>query len=253
MRFFADFRCCAFLTALVGAALFLNTPAFGNTASEPVPKDADWIKRHEGFVAEAARGNIDVLFLGDSITDMWRREGRAIWEAHFAALHAGNFGIDGDRTQHLLWRIQHGTLDGLSPKVVVLLIGTNNTGMEKQAPVPRNTTTEAIEGIKAVLGAIRAKLPNARILLLGILPRGEPDSPYRSQIGVINAALRDQADDQAIRFLDISSVFLCPDGSISRQIMPDLLHPNEAGYAIWAAALEKPLQEMLGAAPEKSR
>lgn len=212
-----------------------------NTAIIPVPKDEKWLKRHEGFVDEAKRGGVDVLFLGDSITDGWRKEGRFLWAEHFAPLQAANFGLDGDRTQHVLWRIQHGTLDGLAPKVVVLLIGTNNTGPE------RNTTAEAVEGVQAVVTAIHQKLPAAKLLVLAILPRAAKDSPHRAQINEINRALRPFVEGMpSARFLDIGEVFLSADGSLSTHLMPDLLHPNEAGYALWAAAIKQPLADLLG-------
>ena len=110
--------------------------AIPNTATNPVPRDAKWVKRHEGFVQEAQNGGIEILFLGDSITDFWRNRGSNVWNQYYAPRHAANFGISGDRTQHLLWRIDHGELDGIHPKVVVLMIGTNNTGKENDHKTP---------------------------------------------------------------------------------------------------------------------
>ena len=228
-------------------AVLVATTAAANTATQPVPRDEAWLRRHEDFVAEARRGGIDVVFLGDSLTDLWRREGRAAWEEHFAPLRAANFGIDGDRTQHLLWRLQHGVADGPAPKVVVLLIGTNNAGNERNSDVPRNTTAEAIAGVTLVVQTLRAKLPDTTILLLGLLPRGEKDTPIRTQVGEINRALSGLDNGRRIRFLDIGSEFLSPDGSLSREIMPDLLHMSEAGYAVFAAALRNPLAKLLAA------
>jgi lysophospholipase L1-like esterase len=159
-------RLLPFLAALTLAAL----PVAANTAVQPAPRDAAWLKRHEGFVAEAARGGVDVLFLGDSITDGWRRPGpnggKAVWDREIAPLRAANFGIGGDRTQHVLWRIEHGTLEGLRPKVVVLMIGTNNTGFERDSTTPRNTPAETVAGVQALLGQLRRRLPEARVLLL---------------------------------------------------------------------------------------
>lgn len=228
------------------AALVAATAA-ANTATLPVPRDEAWVRRHEGFVAAARRGGIEVVFLGDSLTDLWRREGRAAWEKHFAPLRAANFGIDGDRTQQLLWRLQHGAVDAPAPKVVVLLIGTNNAGNERNSDVPRNTTAEAIAGVTLVVETLRTKLPNTTILLLGLLPRGERSSPIRAQVEEINRALAGLDDGWRIRFLDIGPSFLSPDGSLSREIMPDLLHMSEAGYAVFAAALRDPLAELLAA------
>lgn len=233
--------------AIALVTVFVVATAAANTATQPMPRDEAWLRRHEGFVAEARRGGIDVVFLGDSLTDLWRREGRAAWEKHFVPLRAANFGIDGDRTQHLLWRLQHGAVDGPAPKVVVLLISTNNAGNERNSDVPRNTTTEAIAGVTLVVQTLRAKLPDTNILLLGLLPRGERGSPVRTQVGEINRALSGLDDGRRIRFLDIGPAFLSPDGSLSREIMPDLLHMSEAGYAVFAAALRDPLTGLLAA------
>lgn len=233
--------------AIALVTVFGASTAAANTATQPVPRDEAWLRRHEDFVAEARRGGIDVVFLGDSLTDLWRREGCAAWEKHFAPLRAANFGIDGDRTQHLLWRLLHGAVDGPAPKVVVLLIGTNNTGHERNSDVPRNTTTEAIAGVTLVVQTLRAKLPDTTILLLGLLPRGERGSPIRAQVGEINRALSGLDDGRRIRFLDLGPGFLSPDGSLSREIMPDLLHMSEAGYDVFAAALRDPLARLLAA------
>jgi lysophospholipase L1-like esterase len=240
-------RAALLFTVLASGAL----AAAANTALEPVPRDANWIKRHEGFVEIAKQGGIDVLFLGDSITDNWRREdgpqgGKSIWDKNFAPLRAANFGISADRTQHVLWRMANGELDGIRPKAIVLMIGTNNTGLERDSTTVRNTTAEVIEGVTAVVRGLRAKLPDAKILLLAIFPRGEkPDHPQRKQIAEINAALATLNDGHHVRYLDIGPVFLSPDGTLSKDIMPDFLHPNVKGYELWAGAIKKPLAEML--------
>jgi lysophospholipase L1-like esterase len=159
-----------------------------NTATTPAPRDENWVKRHEDFVAEAEKGSVDLLFLGDSITDGWRNKGRAVWDKNCAPRHALNLGISGDRTQHVLWRMENGELKNLKPKVVVLMIGTNNTGKERDGK-PRNTTPEIIEGVSAVVKGLRAKLPDSKILLLAIFPRGEKDTPIRDQLKEINTSL----------------------------------------------------------------
>jgi lysophospholipase L1-like esterase len=153
--------------------------------ARPVPKEGPWLDRHKGFAEEARRGGIDVLFLGDSITDAWRTTGRKVWDEHFAPLQAANFGISGDRTQHVLWRLQNGEFDGIRPKVVVLMIGTNNIGQRNPEP-----PASAIKGIKAIVREIHARSPSTRVLLLGVFPRGEkPDHPHRAQIREINEAV----------------------------------------------------------------
>src|SRR5690349_10197935 len=151
-----------------------------NTAIVPAPRDANWVKRHEGFVQEARQGGIDLLFLGDSITDFWRSRGSNVWNQYYAPRHAANFGISGDRTQHVLWRMDHGELEGIKPRVVVLMIGTNNTGKERGSNQIRNTVPETIAGVQAVVRELREKLPGSKILLLGIFPRGTLDDPQRA-------------------------------------------------------------------------
>jgi lysophospholipase L1-like esterase len=225
-----------FLIAAVAAA---------NTAIEPGPRDAAWVKRHEGFVAEAHQGGIDVLFLGDSITDFWRDRGRAVWDREFAPLKAANFGISGDRTQHVLWRLRNGEADGYQPRVVVLMIGTNNTGLERDGKTPRNTPPEVIKGVTAVVSELRTKFPEAKILSLAIFPRGEKDSPQRAQVAEVNRALAKLHDGRHVFFLDINDRFLDADGNIPKDVMPDLLHLSAKGYEIWADAIREPLKKLL--------
>jgi lysophospholipase L1-like esterase len=216
-----------------------------NSAVVPAPRPGAWIQRHEGFVEIAKKGGVEVLFLGDSITDFWRNTGKPVWEQNFAARHAANFGISADRTQHVLWRMDHGELDGIKPKVVILMIGTNNCGFERDGKTPRNATPEVIEGVTAVVKEIRAQLPKSKILLLGIFPRAEKGAPIRDQIKEVNAAIAKLDDGKYVRFLDIGPKFLEPDGTLSREIMPDLLHPSAKGYQIWADAIKEPLAELL--------
>lgn len=244
-------RTLAPLRLLLALAVAASATAFANTAIKPEPRDANWVKRHEGFVEIARRGGVDLLFLGDSITDFWRREdpktgGKKVWDAHFAPLRAANFGISGDRTQHLLWRLQNGELEGIAPRLVVLMIGTNNTGLERDGVTPRNTPAETVEGVTAIVRTLRAKLPAAKVLLLGVFPRGEkPDHPQRAQIAQINAAIAKLADDKTVRYLDLGPKFLRSDGTMSAEIMPDFLHPGEKGYEIWAAAIKDPIAQMM--------
>ena len=216
-----------------------------NTAIQPVPRDPNWVKRHEGFVAQAKAGGVDLLFMGDSITDFWRHRGSNVWNQFYAPQHAANFGVSGDRTQHVLWRMDNGELAGIKPKVVVLMIGTNNTGKEHDKKTPRNTPPEVIAGVTAVVNDIRAKLPASKILLLAIFPRGDSGPEQQAQINKINAAIAKLDDGKMVKFLDIGPKFLEADGTLPKSIMPDLLHPNERGYQIWADAMNPPLDEMM--------
>ena len=222
------------------AALAENSAIIPASRTQPT----NWVARHEGFLAEAKEGKFDLVFIGDSITDGWRKGGLQVWNKFYAPRHALNLGIGGDRTQHVLWRIEQGELDGLKPKAAVLMIGTNNTGKEKDGS-PRNSTAEVIEGVTAVVKAIRTKLPQSKLLLLAVFPRGTVDAPQRAQIKEINTAIAKLDDGKMIKFLDIGKVFLAEDGSIPKTIMPDLLHPNAEGYQRWADAMEPTLAGML--------
>lgn len=225
-----------------------------NSAVRPEPRAGNWMKRHEAFVAEAKAGGIAVLFVGDSITDFWRnpgpRGGRNVWDREFAPLHAANFGISGDRTQHVLWRLQHGEVDGLHPQAVVLMIGTNNTGLERDKKTVRNTPEQTIAGVTAVVKELRTRLPESRLLLLAIFPRGAtPADPQRAEIDFINHRIAGLADGRQVRFLDLGPDFLSPDGTLAKEIFPDFLHPNEKGYEIWAKAMKPVLLELLARPP----
>ena len=221
--------------------------AVANTAIVPVPRTnpANWVARHEGFVRQAHQGGIDLLFLGDSITDFWRNRGSNVWNQYYAPRRAANFGISADRTQHVLWRLDNGEVDGIKPKVIVLMIGTNNTGKENDQKTPRNTVPETIAGVQAVVADLRARLPDSKILLLALFPRSTLDDPQRAQVALVNTVIAKLDDGKMVRYLDIGPKFLTADGTLPRDVMPDLLHPNVHGYQIWAEAMEPALDEML--------
>lgn len=212
-----------------------------------MPRGGKAAKQHAEFVELAKQGDIEVLFIGDSITNHWRNpeRGAPVWEREFAPLKAANFGVSGDRTQHVLWRLRHGEGEGFSPKVIVLLIGTNNTGLEKDGVTPRNSTPEIIEGVTAVVRELQSRFPKAKILLMGIFPRGKKDDPRREQIKEINKSLALLDDQKTLFFLDIGDRFLDSSGNIPKDVMPDLLHPARKGYEIWADAIREPLANLL--------
>jgi lysophospholipase L1-like esterase len=219
-----------------------------NTAAEPVlrAKNEPWLKRHEGFVEIAkTQAHCDLLFLGDSITDYWRSKGKELWDREYAPHGAVNFGISGDRTQHLLWRLQNGEIGGLKPKVIVMMIGTNNIGFESDKKRVRNTAPQIAGGIKANIDYLRAQLPKAKILLLAVFPRGEPDSPARADVLEINRRIAKFDDGRHVFFLNIGPVFLAPDGTIPKDIMPEQLHPTPKGYQLWADAMRPTLERLL--------
>ncbi|HVR86356.1 MAG TPA: GDSL-type esterase/lipase family protein, partial [Planctomycetota bacterium] len=179
-----------------------------------------------------------------SLTDGWRSgAAKKIWDATFGPLKAANFGIPGDRTQHVLWRLQNGELDGIPPpRVVVLLVGTNNLGPNEPEP-----PSGAIAGIGAILKQIHRKSETTKVLLLGVFPRGEkPEDPLRAAVKDINDAIATFDDlGKTVRFLDLGEKFLAPGGLLLRELMPDFLHLSGKGYQVWADAIREPLDTLL--------
>jgi beta-glucosidase len=204
-----------------------------------------WQPRHEQKLEEkrqliAAGTPPQVVFIGDSITQGWEKDGAEVWQRHFAPLHGLALGFGGDRTENALWRLQHGEIDGLAPKAVVLMIGTNNTGHRGENP----ETTAA--GIKRLIDEIRQRLPKTQVLLLAIFPRGEkPDDSLRGLNRRVNKIIEGYADGRNVHFLDIGAALLQPDGTLSKDVMPDLLHPNARGYEIWQRVMAPTLQQLL--------
>jgi lysophospholipase L1-like esterase len=236
-----------FVAIVALAVVCLSSAPAQNTALIPTPRDfpTNWLAQHEANVASAQKGGIDILFLGDSITAGWgwSHGGSRLWTAEFAPRRAANFGIGWDRIQNVLWRIENGELDGVSPRVVILLIGTNNTGNEDNGQ-PRNSTPEIIEGVSNLVRHIQFHLPRTGIILFGLFPRGTPNDPVRAQVAAVNAGLAKLAIEK-MTFLDIGSEFLAPDGTLPLDLFPDRLHPNEKGYQIWANAIKPALAEYL--------
>jgi lysophospholipase L1-like esterase len=212
-----------------------------NTALIPVSRDARALPRQNQVLQRAKDnpGPCDVVFIGDSITQGWEGGGKPVWEKYYGKRKCLNFGVGGDRTQHVLWRFEHGQLDGLKPKAAVLMIGTNNSNKDD------NTEADILEGVTAIVKEIRTRLPDTKLILLGIFPRGKTFSAQRGKILQVNQALEKLADKQMILYLDIGSQMIEADGSISTEMMRDALHPGEKGYEIWAAAIEPKLKELL--------
>jgi lysophospholipase L1-like esterase/photosystem II stability/assembly factor-like uncharacterized protein len=204
-----------------------------------------WTPRHEKKLADgqALGKQAQVVFIGDSITEGWEKSGAPVWDQHYKSLNALALGFGGDRTENVLWRLQHGEVDALAPKVAVLMFGTNNTGYRKEDPV----TTAA--GIRRNIDELRRRLPATKILLLAIFPRGAgADDEARRINDKVNAIIAGYADNRHVYYLDIGQSFLQPDGTLSKEIMPDLLHPNRKGYEIWAEAMAPTLNKLLGTA-----
>jgi lysophospholipase L1-like esterase len=206
----------------------------------------DWQKRHALTSAAVKRAKPEILFIGDSIThffggeqfDSYALRGQQTWGEFYAPRNAGNLGFGWDKTENVLWRLQHGAIDGIEPKVVVMMIGTNNSG---NCPAP-----DIAAGITAIVAELNKRLPRTKILLLGIFPRGEKPGPQRDKLAEVNQILGRLDGTQNVTFLDIGSKFLTPGGLISKDIMPDFLHPNEKGYRIWAEEIEPTVKMLMG-------
>ena len=206
-----------------------------------------FLPAHESFLARIKEGPIGLLFLGDSITAGWTKKAPEVWDEYFGRYQPANFGIGSDFTQGVLWRIAHGELDGISPRVVVLLLGTNNTN--------QHTAPQITAGLTAVVRAIQSKLPETKILLLAIFPRGPrkdesgrivDDAVRRMEIiRAVNRELAKLDDGRKVRFLDVGGIFLDAERKVSASLMPDLLHPNAAGYRRWAEAMQPLLDDMM--------
>lgn len=204
-----------------------------------------WMPRHLEKLEEIKRlkaqhERSQIVFIGDSITQGWEKNGKNVWNKNYKKYHALALGFGGDRTENVLWRLQHGEVDGIAPKVAVLMFGTNNTGHRQEDPA----TTAA--GIKRNIDELRQRLPNTKILLLAIFPRDEkPDGRLRQINDKVNAIISGFADNKQVFFLDINKNFLDANGVLPRAIMPDLLHPNEKGYEIWVTSMAPTLHKLL--------
>jgi beta-glucosidase len=237
------------------AAPVVDTPASSaaarSEAETPAPQTLAWAlpwwrPRHEAKLAEIramreAGKSPQVVFIGDSITQGWEQAGKAVWAEHFARYDALDLGFAGDKTENVLWRLQQGEIDGIAPKVAVLMIGTNNTGDRN------DDSAMTAAGVRRVIDEIRLRLPTTKILLLAIFPRGaRADDAKRAVNTRINARISAFADGRSVYFLDIGAALTNADGSLSPDVMPDQLHLSEQGYRQWALAMQPTLTRLLG-------
>lgn len=199
-----------------------------------------WKDRHESCVRMTKYGRADVAFLGDSITQGWENTGEDVWDTEIAPFKCANFGFGGDRTDHVLWRLENGELIGMHPKLVVLMIGTNNIGQGENAQ-------DTADGVRAVVKYLTDNLPRSKVLLLGIFPRADkPDDPLRVGVNQATQLFKTSADGRRVQFLDIGDYYLQPDGSLLANTFPDQLHPDDDGYRLWATAIIPTMKQMLG-------
>ncbi len=234
---------CALVTAVQAAETAVLEPPKEqvNTATTPAPREGDgWMKRHESMNERVKKGDVDLIFIGDSITHGWEGAGKDVWASRYAPRKAVNLGIGGDRTQHVLWRLENGNIEGISPKLAVIMIGTNNSNKED------NTVAEIAAGVRAIVKKLRDELPKTKILVLGIFPRGKDPNPQRGKILQVNQIIAKLDDGKMVHYVDIGPRFVDDEGVLPKDIMPDYLHLSPAGYQIWADAIEPKVAELMG-------
>lgn len=249
------------------AAIVLGTAASAIGAGDvpvsmvPASREDPAGSARQAVVLERARTSppAPVVFIGDSITQSWEVEGSAVWRERIEPLGAVNLGVGGDRTEHVLWRLSQAPLGRLDPKAVVIMIGTNNVGHG------RDDAAATLAGVRAVVGAVRAQVPAATVILCGILPRGAAMNAMRGELLQVNQALAREygaagaatgpaaPHGGTVQFLDFGARFIEPDGRIAPDLMPDALHLSPKGYALWADAVMPHLNRATAATPPAGR
>ncbi|MBU2884299.1 1,4-beta-D-glucan glucohydrolase [Gilvimarinus agarilyticus] len=223
--------------SIPNADIVFECPDYQTVSVTPAPLDTYWSKswwlpRHEQKLKAAKASDPQLVFLGDSITQSWERSGQSVYEQAFAPWPSLNLGFSGDRTENVLWRLNHGEVDNINPELLVLMIGTNNTGHRQDEPAV------IARGVEQILTELKQRLPDTKVLMLAIFPRGATADDYaRRNNTLANARLRNFADGERVFFADLNSVFLDKNGNLTEEIMPDLLHPNEYGYQLLANEL----------------
>jgi beta-glucosidase len=271
--FFCTLAASCVVVVLTSKSEAQRQPDSKNTAVIPAPREGGWMKRHESFNERAKQGDVDLVFIGDSITQGWEGAGKEAWKKHYGNRKAMNLGIGGDRTQHVLWRLDNGNIDGIKPKLAVVMIGTNNSNGNDY------TADQIADGVTAIVNKLRDKLPETKILLLAVFPRGamtdaqiekkvkqnakkskkeveltkeaiadarESTMKQRQKLAAVNQTISKLADNKSVYYLDIGSKFLQSDDSLPDEVMPDYLHLSPKGYEIWAEAIEPKVSELLG-------
>jgi len=223
-----------------------------NTAVIPVPrmdKLKEWTASFQGRLRSAEKADAaapaQVIFDGDSITDFFRSRGKEVWQTYEAKYHAIDFGISGDSTEHVLYRLEHGQAKGMHPKLIFLMIGHNN--------VMHNTPEQICDGVAAILKKYEEVCPGSLIVLQATFPSKEPGSKWRTSIAALDQLLPRLADPGKVLYVDFGDRFLSPDGTISKEVMPDGTHPAIKGYQIWAAAIQPILEHYCGTVAEAGK
>ena len=212
-----------------------------HSAVRPAPNGYDWwMPRHNAILDRNKQGRVGMIFIGDSITHAWENKGKDVWQQYYAKRNAVNMGFTADRTQHVLWRLQNGAIAGINPKVAVILIGVNNSSSND------NTAKEIGEGIIAICQKLRADLPDTKILILSIFPLCDYGSPRVQKDAEASELASAIADNRHIYYLDINEKFLGGDGTATKELLPDCVHPNEKGYQVWAEAMEPTIVKLMG-------
>lgn len=241
---FRKYHFATLLVAAVGLFTLAHAAFAVESATEPVSRDkASWQTRNQAMNDRVKEGHVDLIYIGDSIVQRFETDGRQVWNKYYAPRHAVNLGISGDRTQHVLWRLQHGNIEGISPKLAIVMIGQNNG--------PDNSAEEIADGVKAVVDTLRAKLPETKILLLGITFRGEKPNEEQVKLAKTNEILAKMDDQKHVFYMNINKIFLADDGSIPASLMPDHEHPNAEGCRLWAETIEPKVAELFGDTPIK--
>lgn len=238
---------CPIAHLLAAASLSIlfagGLPAWSHSATDPAPRgDQGWRERQQRLNERAAEAGekAQVIFIGDSITQGWEGAGKEVWSKYYAHRNAVNLGIGGDRTQHVLWRLDNGNLAGLKPKAAVVMIGTNNSNGED------NSVEQIADGVTAIVRKLQDKLPDMKILLVAIFPRGENPQAQRGKLLQVNQILQKLGDNDRVFYVDFGHKFLTADGRIPADLMPDYLHLSPKAYGIWAESIEGLLSHILG-------
>lgn len=203
----------------------------------------DFLDRHEQFVAIARSGKARIIFIGDSITQNWAHEGRETWNSVFVPMGAVDFGYGGDESQHILWRLRNGELEGANPELAVLLIGSNNVVVHYYD----HTAEQIANGVELCVKEFQKRTPATKLLLLGILPRqADIDPTCMARIAKTNELISKLADGKQIFYMDIGKAFVTADGNVNTDLLPDRTHPNAEGYVIFAQQILPTIKQLLG-------